>query len=273
MPNSPELTFQGYVPARDTELYCEVRGTGPTLVFIPGGGVDASHHAQAAALLADEFTTVCYDRRGYFRSRAPRGWTKTTVAEQVDDLAALIDHLDLGPATVWGSSLGGIIALDALIRRPRLLRSAVVHEPPLFAVLPDAPSPPPPAPVDNAREAMERHARQTLGESFDRLPQQHRERLLANGEVFLTVDAPGCGATVPSPDAVASALSTAAIPIHVLADPDHAEHPLRRTSQWVAEQAGTAVTDLPGGHMAYCLEPRATADATRALTAHQGHPG
>ncbi len=79
------------------------------------------------------FEVVSYDRRGHSRSSCPPG--QGSVRDDVDDLAALIEALDLGPAHVAGASLGGSIALRLAAARPELVRSVAVHEPPLFDLL------------------------------------------------------------------------------------------------------------------------------------------
>ena len=62
------------VTANGTELCCEVRGSGPTLLCIMGASGDGAHFNRLAALLADQFTVVTYDRRGNGRSPRPTGW-------------------------------------------------------------------------------------------------------------------------------------------------------------------------------------------------------
>jgi pimeloyl-ACP methyl ester carboxylesterase len=57
------------------------------------------------------------------------------VREDVADLAALIERLDLAPAYVAGNSFGAAIALRLAAERPDLLRGLVAHEPPLFSLL------------------------------------------------------------------------------------------------------------------------------------------
>ncbi|TDD11117.1 alpha/beta fold hydrolase [Nonomuraea diastatica] len=173
------------------------------------------------------------------------------------------------PAIVWGGSLGAFIVLDLLSRHPALVRAALVHEPPLFTVLPDTPLPPLPHDVTDPRTAMAAHARRTLGGDCDRLDAHQRERLLANGEAFFGADAPGAAASLPSPGVLASELAGSSVPLYVLAAPGEPEPALRRASRWVADQAGTTVIDLPGGHMPYAVEPEATA---RLLTDILHHP-
>ena len=49
-------------------LYHEVRGSGPTLLLIPGGPTDAAIYTNFAPLLADKYTVVTCDPRGNSRS-------------------------------------------------------------------------------------------------------------------------------------------------------------------------------------------------------------
>jgi pimeloyl-ACP methyl ester carboxylesterase len=57
--------------------------------------------------------------------------------EQADDAAALLRALETAPAAAFGTSGGGVIVLNVILRHPDVLRGAIVHEPALFAVLPD----------------------------------------------------------------------------------------------------------------------------------------
>ena len=92
------------VTVNGTELYYEVRGTGPPVLLIMGATGDGGHLDALADALADEFTVVSYDRRGNGRSPAPDGWETTSPEEQADDAAALLDALRTGPAAVFGTS-------------------------------------------------------------------------------------------------------------------------------------------------------------------------
>ena len=75
---------------------------------------------------------MVYDRRGHGCSdREPQA----TRRDHEDDLAALIEGLGIGPATVVGTSFGGSIAIGLATRRPALLRNLIVHEPPLIGLI------------------------------------------------------------------------------------------------------------------------------------------
>src|ERR1700759_3880976 len=96
------------VRANGTELYYEVRGSGPPVLLVMGATGDAGHFDALADLLADEFMVVSYDRRGYGRSPVPVGWSTTSPEEQADDPAAVLAGLGAGPAVAFGTGSGGV---------------------------------------------------------------------------------------------------------------------------------------------------------------------
>jgi pimeloyl-ACP methyl ester carboxylesterase len=124
----------------DIELYWELSGDrGEPVVLVHGSWGD--HHnwdAVAPAFAATGLRVLTYDRRGHSRSERPTG--QGSIDEDVDDLAALIQHVFHGPAHVVGGSFGAAIALRLAAQAPQLIRSLVAHEPPLFALLDDDPT-------------------------------------------------------------------------------------------------------------------------------------
>jgi pimeloyl-ACP methyl ester carboxylesterase len=128
----------GLARANGAEFYYEIRGSGPTLLFIPGAEGDAEEYLRVVELLEDRFTTISYDRRAFSRSPRPEDYAGTTVEEQADDAAALVEALGVGPVAVWGNSSGAIIGLSLALRHPETVRAAMLHEPPLFAGMGDS---------------------------------------------------------------------------------------------------------------------------------------
>ena len=76
---------------------------------------------------------LIYDRRGHSRSERPA--TQGSFDEDGDDLAALLEALELAPAHVVTNSGGGNIALRLATRRPDVFRSLSCHEPALWGLL------------------------------------------------------------------------------------------------------------------------------------------
>jgi pimeloyl-ACP methyl ester carboxylesterase len=119
-------------------LYCEVRGSGPALLMIPGGPADAGAFAGLAGLLADRYTIVAYDPRGNSRSSLDGPSEDWRADVQSDDAARLLAAVGTAPAYVLGSSGGAQIGLDLAIRHPEQVHTLVAHEPPAVELLPDA---------------------------------------------------------------------------------------------------------------------------------------
>ena len=265
----------GFTQVNGARLYFEERGSGTALVFIPGGTVDAKHFADVAEALGPDVHTVIYDRRANSNSPRPDRWYGTSIAEQADDVAGLIEELGLAPCALWGGSLGGVILLELLIRRPGLVRTAMVQEPPLFAVLDDGSriakglsASAARAVRENAlRDGFSDHARQSLGAAFDVLNPEARERMFANARVFFDIEIP---ALVDYRTDPVGALGRIDIPVHVMADPHNRQTPPGRAARWLADFFGTRLTDLPGGHIPYVTAPENTAEAIRPLVAAQG---
>ncbi len=121
-------------------LYYEVRGSGPVLLMIPGGGADAWMFTGIAGLLADRYTVVTYDQRGTSRSKLDGPPVDQRVETQGDDAHRLLAALGTEPAYVLGSSGGAMTGLELVARHPEQVRTLVAHEPPAVELLPDAAS-------------------------------------------------------------------------------------------------------------------------------------
>ena len=117
-----------------TRLFYKVSGAGEVpLVLVHGSW--GSHHNWDRVVpgLAGSFRVLTYDRRGHSESERPPA--QGSIREDVADLAALIEHLGLGPAWVAGNSLGASITLRLAGERSDLLRGVIAHEPTLFSLL------------------------------------------------------------------------------------------------------------------------------------------
>ena len=116
-------------------LHVEARGTGPTLLLIPGGPQDAGVFDQLARTLASEFTVVSFDPRCNSRSSCEDMEHDLQVGTHADDAAAVIKAVGQGSAFVFGTSGGAQVGLDLAARHPDLVRRLVAHEPPAMMLL------------------------------------------------------------------------------------------------------------------------------------------
>jgi pimeloyl-ACP methyl ester carboxylesterase len=120
------------------QLYYRTRGTGPLVIMIPGASGNADSFLMMAEHVPAHFTTITYDRRGFSRSPldGPQDYNRRLETD-ADDVRRLIEHLSDGPATIFGTSSGAIIALEVLARHPSVVRQVLPYEPPAMRLLPD----------------------------------------------------------------------------------------------------------------------------------------
>ncbi|MEV4518525.1 alpha/beta hydrolase [Dactylosporangium sp. NPDC049525] len=120
-------------------IYYERRGKGPTLLLISTGNGDAAPFTPLAERLAEHYTVITYDRRGYSRSplHGPLD-NDRHLDDDIDDARRLLDHVSAEPGYVAGTCSGAIVALGLATRFPERIRLLVAHEPPSVSVLPDA---------------------------------------------------------------------------------------------------------------------------------------
>ncbi|MGW7491484.1 alpha/beta fold hydrolase [Streptomyces sp. NPDC054786] len=90
----------------DTEIYYKDWGTGQPVVFSHGWPLSADAWDDQLFLVASHgFRAVAHDRRGHGRSSQP--WHGNDMDTYADDLAQLMETLDLRDAVLVGHSTGG----------------------------------------------------------------------------------------------------------------------------------------------------------------------
>jgi len=116
---------EGYAPVNGLQMYWRSVGSGGTpLVVAHGGFGTVEMFGGALDGLADDRRVVFVELQGHGHTAdVDRPFSYEAFG---DDLAALIGHLDLGPADLLGYSLGGGSALRAAIQHPDVLRRLVL---------------------------------------------------------------------------------------------------------------------------------------------------
>ncbi|SFJ56010.1 Pimeloyl-ACP methyl ester carboxylesterase [Paenibacillus sp. UNC496MF] len=110
-----------------TNIAYDKVGNGPALILVDGALCyrDSGPNRPLAALLAQHFTVITYDRRG----RGDSGDKKPySIEREVEDIEALIVE-DGGAVFVYGISSGAALALEAAKRIPAIRRVALYEAP------------------------------------------------------------------------------------------------------------------------------------------------
>ncbi len=93
----------------------------PAIVFANSLGSDLRIWDEVAARLAADFRVIRYDKRGHGLTDAvPAPYSAKDLA---DDVARLLDALEIGEAVIGGVSVGGIIAQALALNHPRRVRT------------------------------------------------------------------------------------------------------------------------------------------------------
>ena len=99
-------------------------GSGPTVLLIHGFPLSrAMWRPQLADLVAGGYRVIAPDLRGFGQSDEQE--QPCSMDQFADDLAALLDHLEIPSAIVVGMSMGGYILFNLLERYPNLVIGAV----------------------------------------------------------------------------------------------------------------------------------------------------
>jgi len=107
------------------KIYYAVRGSGPTLVFLHGGG-DSGEHSFVRQLdvFSEHHHIVAPDQVG--QGRTPDVLGPLSYTAMMEDTAELLRVLKLRHVDVVGFSDGGILALMLAVRHPELVRRLVI---------------------------------------------------------------------------------------------------------------------------------------------------
>lgn len=92
----------------------------PPVVLLHGGALDRRLWTHQVDHLAQRRTVLAVDARGHGESSTP-----STAFRQCDDVAALVQHLDQGPAVLVGVSMGAGAAVDTALEHPDLVAGIV----------------------------------------------------------------------------------------------------------------------------------------------------
>jgi pimeloyl-ACP methyl ester carboxylesterase len=116
---------EGYAPVNGVQMYWRSTGEGGTpLVVVHGGFGSVDMWDGLLERLAERRRVIAVELQGHGHTAdIDRPFRYESFG---DDLAALIDHLQLGQADVFGYSLGAGASLQSAIRHPELVRRLTI---------------------------------------------------------------------------------------------------------------------------------------------------
>jgi 3-oxoadipate enol-lactonase len=108
----------------DIQLAYADAGLGQPVVLLHGYPFNRSLWNEQASALSSSYRMITPDLRGLGESDATPG--PATMNRMAQDVAALLDHLEISRAVVGGSSMGGYVALAFYKQFPSRVRSLIL---------------------------------------------------------------------------------------------------------------------------------------------------
>jgi pimeloyl-ACP methyl ester carboxylesterase len=114
-----------FVETRRGRTYVQTQGTGVPLVFIHAALLNSGLWTQQIETFSDLFECVAYDLRGHGRT-GPSDMRRYSIGTFADDLAEILDGLELRRPILCGLSMGGMIAQSFAAKYPERVRALVL---------------------------------------------------------------------------------------------------------------------------------------------------
>jgi clorobiocin/coumermycin A biosynthesis protein CloN7/CouN7 len=241
-------------------LYYEVQGSGPVLMLV-GHPMGVTGFATIAPLLAEQFTVVAYDPRGFARSTIEDSDQDAEPELLADDVRSVLEAVGELPAHVFGSSGGAVTGLALVSKYPGHVATLIAHEPPVALLLPEA---------GKARAAIQEiygtyHAsgiqaawerfssftgmkmRPPGGEAVPHPPSAEAvatsDRFFGHGLLPIALYSPDC-----------AALQAVSARVIVAGGTTSKGEFAQRTAAALAQCLGTSLTEFPGGHAGFASD-------------------
>jgi pimeloyl-ACP methyl ester carboxylesterase len=119
--NAPQT---GYAPVNGVNMYYEIHGAGRPLVVLHGAFMTIELFGKLVPELARSRQVIAVELQGHGHTAdIDRPLSYEALA---DDTAALLGHLGVDAADIYGYSLGAGVALQVALRHPRVVRKLVL---------------------------------------------------------------------------------------------------------------------------------------------------
>jgi pimeloyl-ACP methyl ester carboxylesterase len=125
------------IKIKDAELNYIEKGKGAHVLFVHGSLNDYRTWKLQMEPFSEKFHIIAYSRRYHY----PNKWEKYnklySAVNEADDMSELLDKLGLNNVNIVGSSYGAYSAIYLAIKRPKLVKTLTLSEPPVITWLKD----------------------------------------------------------------------------------------------------------------------------------------
>ncbi|HEY3247126.1 MAG TPA: alpha/beta fold hydrolase [bacterium] len=113
-----------YASTNGIQLYYETRGRGTPLVLVSGLGADAHFWYRQVPALSEAHEVITFDNRGACRSAKPD--EPYSIRMLAEDVAGLLDALEIPAVRLVGASLGGFVVQEFALTHPERTAQVVL---------------------------------------------------------------------------------------------------------------------------------------------------
>lgn len=124
----PHLDINGY------SIEYNETGSGEPVVLVHGSASDYRTWQFQRQAFGGDYRVIDYSRRYHWPNTPIPDGADYSMDEHVDDLQCLLQRLELAPAHIVGHSYGAFLGLLLALRKPALVRSLVLCEPPVITL-------------------------------------------------------------------------------------------------------------------------------------------
>jgi non-heme chloroperoxidase len=127
------------ITVNGAELTYIEQGAGDPVLFVHGTLGDYRAWGYQMAPFSQRYRAIACSRRRHWPNAWPDDAPECSAETHASDLAELVEALGYGPVHLIGSSYGALTSLVMATKRPELVRSLVLGEPPLLPWLEGSP--------------------------------------------------------------------------------------------------------------------------------------
>lgn len=116
-----------YLDRGDARLYFEDSGSGTPILLTHGFGASTGMWRGQVEAFQDRYRLIPWDMRGHGQTECPLDLSHYSQALTDDDMASLLDHLEIDKAVIAGHSLGGFMSLSFNVAHPDRVKALVLQ--------------------------------------------------------------------------------------------------------------------------------------------------